>query len=522
MWQAHGTKPVGGGLYVEAPNMALLSYALFESNSVVVRIFASRTRVAMFVRIALVQVANLRGYGGAVYVMSGHATLIACTLLRNVAKLGSSSTGLHASGGAVGIGDGATLELFGSQMQMNEAGGKGLYETLGMFQLTSDANRKARAAHIDCAGTIVLTNSKIAPYLGLPSSSAVLGVEKLSNSASAFIVGSGAGVITLRDCLFESAVAGVVLLRLVGLQAQSLVRGCKSVNVTVDIPGGETERSTEMPSARFAIVNCTFQPPLPNLSMAVKPPQCSDIVAGERVCDARASCEPRESGGVQCACVDDSRLLQDRPGVVPDGRQCKQATQVDLHVQSKMISLRAQKPGNYSEKLAVTVRAKGETTFTALYSLDITHYSNDGIHTNATWPSIHDQRLALNGFSLNWDTPPSNDSEVSFNVDAGQYTSSKEYVFQLRLDCAGLEPKGQHCISDGDRVATVMQIGSPSDSGSMRSEIRFIAEVEALVSCEYSQAWVERNVLNVPPQSSIRVHFTARCELHKGGYRFSV
>ncbi len=68
---------------------------------------------------------------------------------------------------------------------------------------------------------------------------------------------------------------------------------------------------------------------------------------------------------MQCFCVG-ADGLQDRPGVFPDGRQCQQATKVDLYVQSKTITVRAQKPGNYREKLAVTVRVDGETSFSAL------------------------------------------------------------------------------------------------------------------------------------------------------------
>ena len=212
---------------------------------------------------------------------------------------------------------------------------------------------------------------------------------------------------------------------------------------------------------------------------------------------------------MQCFCVG-ADGLQNRPGVFPDGRQCQQATQVDLYVQSKTIIVRAQKPGNYSEKLAVTVRVDGETSFSALYSMVITHYfAGVGNHTNVTWPSIHDQTLALNGFALIWDTPPSSDAQLQLNADASQFTATKSYAFQLQLDCASLDGKGQRCIADGDRVEAVMQIGSPLDSSGMRSEVRFITEVEALVSCERSQAWVERDISSLPPESSFRVRLAA-------------
>jgi hypothetical protein len=452
-----------------------------------------------------VQVVGTRGYGGAVYVMSGRVILMASTLRENLAKSVSSSTAWHASGGAAAVSDGGTLELFGAQMHRNDAGGKGLYETIGSFKATSDNNRKARAAHIDCAGTVILADSKI--------SSAVSGgdpdIEQLAYSASALIVGNGAGAITLRDCLFESAVADTVLLRLVGSDSRSVIRGCTAVNTTVDVPGDDTGLSADMRLARFAVVNCTFEPPLPALPAALQPPRCSAIVAGERVCDPRAACQPKETGGVQCFCVG-ADGLQDRPGVFPDGRQCQQATQVDAYVQSRTIIVRAQKPGNYSEKLTVTVRVDGETSFGALYSMGITHYlAHDGHRTNVTWPSIHDQSLALNGFALIWDTPPSSDAQLQLNADASQSTATKSYAFVLQLDCAGLDGKGQRCVADGDRVEAVMQIGSPLDLGGMRSEVRITTEVAALVSCQRTRVWVDSGAQGVRASSAIVVRLRA-------------
>jgi hypothetical protein len=49
--------------------------------------------------------------------------------------------------------------------------------------------------------------------------------------------------------------------------------------------------------------------------------------------------------------------------------------------------------------LAVTMRAVGETTFSAPYSANITHFSGtDSTRTvrgNSTWPSIHHRVLCL-------------------------------------------------------------------------------------------------------------------------------
>jgi hypothetical protein len=176
------------------------------------------------------QVSANRGYGGALHVMSGKATLIGCTFRGNVAKLVSSSAGLDASGGAVAVGAGGSLELVGAEMYSNEAGGKGLYETVGSYKPTSDANMNARALHIDCAGTAIVAGSRIS---SLPAEAGLtqLDAEPLAYSASAFITVSKAGAIIVRDCTLQSIAAGAVLLRLVGSRSQSVIRGCTTVQL---------------------------------------------------------------------------------------------------------------------------------------------------------------------------------------------------------------------------------------------------------------------------------------------------
>ena len=437
--------------------------------------------------------------------MSGRATLFDCTLSLNVAKI-FSTKGTHASGGAAAIGASGSLDLIGARMLSNDAGGRGEYENNLNRKDLSGANGVVRAAHIDCAGKVALVDSSILSPLA--SSLAELGVGQLEFAASASITGSGAGAITLRDCTFESAVAGSVLLRLIGSQSQSVMRACTVVNMTVDVREG-AQLPQLRSTVRFAAVSSTFEPPLPNSTSlaAVQPPDCSAIIAGETVCDPRATCRSRLSGGVECACTGEG--LQYMPGVIPDGQQCQQATRVNLQVQSKTIILKVRKPSNHSEKLAVTVRADGETKFRAWYSLGITHVSgsdeNGTVLGNASWPLLNDTLLYFHGFSLLWDVPPSEDAEVELDGGTRQFTALKSYTYQLRLDCG----KKQPCIADGDQVETMMQIGTPSDSSSMRSEVRFVTEVEALVSCENSQAWVEHDVHNLPARTPFRVRIIA-------------
>ena len=443
--------------------------------------------------------------------VSGRATLIECTLRGNMAMV--TRTGNHASGGGAGIGDSGTLELFGARMNSNDAGGKGISEiTPVLGELLSRCNRMERAAHIDCAGNVTLVDSGISSSPATSSvamSSTEPGVGQLEYAASAWITARGSGVITIRDCKLESAVADVarptILLRLVGSLSESVMRGCTAVNMAVDIP----EVAQLIPAKkRFAAINSTFEPPLlTKMPAAVEPPHCSVIVAGERVCDPRAQCQTRTSGGIWCSCIGDG--LRHKPGVVPDGQQCQQEARVDLHVQSKKLLLKVRKPGSLSERLAVIVNATGETKFSAQYSLGITHVSGSGNNRmmlgNASWQSLNDTLLSLHGFALRWDKPPSEDADVDLDREAGSFAVSKIYRYQLRLDCGKTRP----CLADGDSVETLMQIGTDSDSSSMRSEVLLITDVEALVSCDQSQAWVERDIYDLPPQTPFRVHVTA-------------
>ena len=455
--------------------------------------------------------------------VSGRATLIECTLRGNLAMV--TRTGHHASGGGASIGESGTLELIGARMNSNDAGGKGIYESNLLDETLSRSNRMERAAHIDCAGNVTLVDSRISsspatssvamsstePGVGqleyaasVAMSSTEPGVGQLEYAASAWITGRGSGVITIRDCKLESAVADVarptVLLRLVGSLSQSVMRGCTAVNMAVDIP------EVAQPPKRFAAINSTFEPPLlTKMPAAVDPPHCSVIVAGERVCDPRAQCRNGTSGGIWCSCTGDG--LRHKPGVVPDGQQCQQEARVDLHVQSKKLLLKVRKPG--SERLAVIVNATGETKFSAQYSLGITHVSGSGNNRmmlgNASWQSLNDTLLSLHGFALRWDKPPSEDAAIDLDREAGSFAVSKIYRYQLRLDCGKTRP----CLADGDSVETLMQIGTDSDSSSMRSEVLLITDVEAFVSCDQSQAWVERDVYDLPPQTPFRVHVTA-------------
>jgi hypothetical protein len=453
-----------------------------------------------------VQASSKFGYGGAVYVGKGLARLNDCVLFGNIARM--TGQALHASGGAVAIAEGATLELQGTQMHSNTAGGKGFYELLGVYAGTSKSYLEARAAYMDCAGTLLVAQSTLsAPP---PSISTAL-----DRSATALIISrSGRGAVTLQDSTFESADAGTVILRLVGPTSQSLVRGCKfrtnlnMTNMTIDVADGS--------AVRFAAVNSSFEPPVvfPETAAVLRPPMCSQQVAGEAVCDARAICESRSSGGIQCTCTGDG--MRNRDGTVPDGRQCESLNGLDLQVQSTLIVIKVEKPGNYTgmgERLLMSLQARGEKKFKASFSLQLVHSAARRCGESCVWSSgwnatsmATHQPHGLNGYFLNWTVPQSSDSLIELDPDAARSI----FHLQVRLDAAGCG-NASECIADGDSVKAVIQIAAPADASHVQSSVTLITEVEALVSCERSR--IRTSILGdgtkIFVQSSFTVHVFA-------------
>ena len=442
--------------------------------------------------------------------MAGRAKLNDCALYGNIANL--TGQALHASGGGAAVAEGATLELRGARMHSNSAGGEALIEATGIYATQSQHYLEIRAAYIDCAGTIAVVQST---FSFAPPTSAAERQRALANSATALIIGrSSPGAVVLRDSSFESAVnGGTCLLRLVDTSSQSLVRGCSVENMTVDV------NIAIGLAVQFAAVNSSFQPPL-NLSDAaavLRPPQCSEKVAGEKVCDPRARCESRPGGGVQCTCIGDGGEtggLRNRPGEYPDGRQCEQVDEVDLQLQSKTVVIKARKPGDYKEKLLLSLRAEGELKFNASFSLQLIH-SAPRRCGDCAWSMLADARSmatrqlqGLNGYFLTWPVPPANNSLIDLDGNAARYAVTRQFDLQVRLDAADCGNATQ-CVADGDTIVAVMRIGAPTDESRMRSEVRLVTEVEAYVSCERSSASIVGNISRISVESSLRVRVLA-------------
>ena len=398
------------------------------------------------------------------------------------------SRALDATGGGIGVGGGGKAILTETYFWSNEAGGLGLYESYGSYAAAAQRNRKARAAHIDTGGITVLQSCSISHVDAIPGSASDLA---MANRGSAFIVLRSSGQLTLVGSSFTSArpnTAMLVITQLPGTRSEAILRRCRGENVTLVVTDLSQHNTTQL-----AIVNSSFLPPLAASVVTVQPPHCDTIVAGQSLCDPRALCEPGLSGGVACACVGDG--ISVKPGAYPDGSLCEQATGASLHARSQHVTIKAQKPGNYSEKMQIVVQAYGERPFSALYSLIMRRsgprFGDASINSSRAWNPISEQHLFLDGHHLIFDESPSLSSEFDLSGEERRFTKALVLWVQLRLDCS----EAQRCIEDGDIVETEIKLDISAASGPSHdvSTVRITTEVQSLPSCQNSRVAIDRD-----------------------------
>jgi hypothetical protein len=295
------------------------------------------------------------------------------------------------------------------------------------------------------------------------------------------------------------------LLNVRSAQAEVVVRGCTVTNLTIRVAGA------------LGVVNSTFVPQLnasDPMTRTVQPhPDCGTKLLGRPLCDPRALCQPAASG-VACACVGEG--LDFRPGVPADGQQCLQQTSIKLLTQTNHVTMSVKKPSFRAGAVAVVFAAAGETGFHASYNVSMTRVRpNDGAlplqALNSTAhgrSSIDKQRMSIDGHHLIWEgPPPSADTAVDLNVDAGKFSFSRTFALSIELNCTAGEP----CIEDGDHVDTL--VTAMSASNGLVSKVMISTTVESLVSCDHSGGWIEGLMPDedsVPMLFPIRLHFVAR------------
>ena len=120
-------------------------------------------------------------------------------------------------------------------------------------------------------------------------------------------------------------------------------------------------------TSNLGVVASSFDPPLPDSLVTVRPPSCGKVLAGEYVCDARAECKTSASGGVVCTCAGDG--LGTKAGTAADGQVCQHESRVGMLVESRSAVVQATKPSTGTEHLAIQVRAEGESAIAPAYSM---------------------------------------------------------------------------------------------------------------------------------------------------------
>jgi hypothetical protein len=194
----------------------------------------------------------------------------------------------------------AELNVSDTVFSANQAGGIGQNEAKGSG--SADARQLVRAAHILSPGTTVARGCKFTSTAPID----------LPYKAPWWIVGTGAGRITLLNSTFEGSTTGRVegMLSLPN-EVSALLRGCTGSNVLID---------SKVTEGRLGIVDSIFEPALGASLQYIAPPTCGTEVAGQRMCDPRAACKLRPSGGVECQCIGED--IGPLPGVRDDGSRC--------------------------------------------------------------------------------------------------------------------------------------------------------------------------------------------------------
>jgi len=288
-------------------------------------------------------------------------------------------------------------------------------------------------------------------------------------------------------------------------EVSALLRGCIGNNVLID---------SKVTEGKLGIVDSIFAPALGAALKSVAPPMCGTEVAGQRVCDPRAVCKLRPSGGVECQC--NGKGIEPPAGVRDDGSRCATTPSLKADVAAPAVRVILLKPG-HSDQLKFHAIATGDEGLNATFSRG-TVLRRDGSAVAQSDDGLH---ARVFGLAFEW-VDPQPTSKASMALDAGkqQYSALVEHAFTLALQCApnatdGHAGNGTTCPQDGDTIETTIfvtpQAGKvPSVSS---TEVRIVTTVQAAVSCERTKPMV-RVVANtdldsVLPAAPLSVHLLA-------------
>jgi hypothetical protein len=189
----------------------------------------------------MVRVLGEYGYGGALHVEAGDASLKACRFNGNTALMVSAADSLDASAGGISIGAKSRLSIADCVFVSSHAGGVGRQET-AKSPLSAQL-LGTRASHVLCQGIASIQNCTFTLQLSVQQ----------PNSAPWGIVALGTGSVVVADSMLQSSEPNMGALR-VAENGQALLRNCIGMNVTIDPSVAE---------GKLGIVDSQFLPPLP-------------------------------------------------------------------------------------------------------------------------------------------------------------------------------------------------------------------------------------------------------------------
>jgi hypothetical protein len=476
--------------------------------------------------------------GGAVFHQGTAMQLQTCQLVGNYAEIGDRA--VHASAGALYTQAGAAARLLGCELVRNAAGGRGLYQqpptvsgiALGAVDVAGQV-RASSAMQIYSRGSLELSRCRMADEAAAPIAPVVWwwivcedGDVILRNSV--FIASERyiydpcpttnsiceAGKVCpvdsdYSDCgtsPWPGAYDGGSLLRVASKQADVVIRGCNVVRLVIDaIP-------------TMGVVNSTFEPPLNsnfnrnfnasgptlggNLSAnTVGPGACGIVIAGEELCDPRALCVARATGGVQCSCTGPG--LSVTPRAYPDGQFCTQKSNLTLLLQSSVSFLSVSKPTRGLSYVDVLLHATGEAAFVAPVGMTMQRSpAEQSVSTLArptVFTTIQDEQ-ELDGHRIIWEPPPSALTTLDLNRQARRFSDQKLYRARISIAC-NRNQVPSNCAADGDIIETIVTTGTEA----VPTAVTIRAQVQAIVSCDNSKVELQPTDNYVPKSSDIRV-----------------
>ena len=357
--------------------------------------------------------------------------------------------------------------LTDTSFDANQAGGVGWAEAVGSPLVESQRN--IRAAHILSPG-ITVAHRCVFTSTSLTS---------LPYCAPWWIVGIAAGRITFVNSTFQGSSAGQAdgMLSFAN-DVSALLRGCAGKDVMIDPKVG----------GKLGIVDSTFVPALGSVK-SIAPPACGTEVAGQRMCDPRAACTLRPSGGVQCECK--GQGIEPPAGAHDDGSRCVTTSSLSVALAAPAVRLIVLKPGKHPDLITLNVAATGGEGFNATYSRR-TVLRRDGSAVAQSDDGLH---ARVFGLAFEWNEPQPT-AMVSIPLDAAKqrYSAAIANPFTLSLQCTPSATGGTICPQDGDTIETTINVtpkaGTLQAGSATPTEARITTEIQATLSCEHTKPTV--------------------------------